>query len=456
MSYYYAVGPVAYSADPEDPSVYFYHPPEGVVGWIDTRPNTPDTLTPAFFAFHEYPNHLKDTHTILGDGNRLEEYYPTALERSAWETMYGVKVDDSWTLLDCLRDLLFIQADPDGLVLCKPCTPTHLGNLEIHLGGHSRILREKFTGKGHISWPLLQKMQQNTMTRLIKNQSDLAKQIRSLSPNDELGKQITKQLKNRKDGASFSDVKEEMAKKIEDVPSKVLTDICRLYKCDPIDVLPKNVQIERMKPTTTFQDDFERADAALESSGNATWGGEGQGWSWARMSAIVINIVSGNARTATSSANGWYRIDSAYSTHNMKASGSLSISGTGRSGPAVRVANSGVNGYFADRSSTSGRLRKIVNGIDTSLTTTTVTSDNPITILCQIDGSTLSGTFNGGSGISITDTTFEGVLYAGFFHRRGSSGDSLFHQFTSEDIPAPPPPPATNRIPAPLAILNIR
>lgn len=83
MAYYYAVGPVSTSPDPDEPTASYYHAPVGAIGWIDTRPVVASAVESGFFAFSEYPEHLKDTHAIIGNGDRLEEYYPTALERSA-------------------------------------------------------------------------------------------------------------------------------------------------------------------------------------------------------------------------------------------------------------------------------------------------------------------------------------------------------------------------------------
>lgn len=448
MSYYYAIGPVPYSQDLDDPSVSLYIPPERTVGWIDTRPANPDLNSPAFFAFHEYPDHLKDTHAIIGDGNRLEEYFPSALERSAWETLYGVKANPSWTLLECLRQLFFVQADPEGLTLCKPGALTHNGYLELHLGGHSRILREKFTGKDHIAWPALQKLQQVEITRIAAEQTTQAEKIRKLKASDVLGKQISEQAKGRKDGATFSDIKEELAKSTEEVPGKILSDLCNLYKCDAKDLLPKGLDIKPIKPDTEFSDDFNRDNGDV----GANWSVRSGAWS------VASNRLSNNSGT-----DGTYVRIVAHATALSSGNhySQITVIGSSNSsttwpGCSIRNAASGEECIFCrisptNTSSYKHAIYKLVGSTRTAIANSGDAGayGNPIKL--HGDGSTLTYYYNGGQVLQVTDSAHQlNVRVGACMHP--STGSATYDDFSAVDLLAPPPPPATNRIPAPLAI----
>ena len=102
MKRWYAIGPIATVDDPVEGS--YQCAPDGCVGWIDTRPI--GSVASGFFAFDAEPTHLKETHSIIGDGTRLEEYYPTLAERSAWASAYAVTVNPTDTLLQMLVSLL--------------------------------------------------------------------------------------------------------------------------------------------------------------------------------------------------------------------------------------------------------------------------------------------------------------------------------------------------------------
>lgn len=437
MGYYYAIGPVSKSTDEIEGE--YYHAPVGSVGWIDTRPIVP-TQENGFFAYHYYPAELESTHAIIGDGNRLEEYIPTALERSAWETLYGVTANSSWTLLEYLRQLFFVQADPDGLSLCKPGTPTHTGHLEIHLGGHSRVLRERFTGKGHDAWPALQRLQQASMARLIAEQARQAERIRKAKPTDDLGKQIAERVNGRKDGASFGDVKEEMAKAAEATPGKALTNVCRKYRCEPSDVLPRGVEVDRLKPETAISDDFNRA--AL----GGDWTSQRSTWS----------IYS-----STELVNGWKTTSSATVTHNTALSSDdhfAQIKCTYRVlasaswiGPMCRAVASSTRTYYGARLRTDTEwTRGIVKYVADALTNIAVygadCSSKTIKLTC--DGSTQYLYVNGTQEASSSDSSIDGNLVVGVDGH--PSEENRGDDFAAEDLLA-----ATTSIPGPLAVLRM-
>jgi len=440
VGYYYAIGPVSQSTD-DDGS--YYHAPLGSVGWIDTRPLGP-TEENGFFAYKYYPTELESTHAIIGDGNRLEEYIPTALERSAWETLYGVAVDPSWTLFECLRQLFFVQADPDGLTLCKPHKRQHLGFLELHLGGHSRILKERFTGKAHAAWPTLQKLQQLEMARLIAEQAAEADAIRTAKAGSALSKRIAERAAARKDGASFGDVQEELAKAAEAVPGKALTDICKLYKCDPKDVLPKGVEVERLKPETSVSDDFNRADGAVGASWTARTDGTFEVSSNKfKYSGTESNIAASrniHHATALSGQAHWAQVNSSMADANWI-------------GPLVRGNASDHKCYTAYiRYSSNARVLRYINGTGTA---TTLWTDNSATSGAKTYGIRADGSsitlYEEASDLTTQTNSNATGLYVGInTHPSSATSTTRGDDFSGADILA-----ATAFIPGPLAILRI-
>lgn len=441
MSYYYAVGPVSLSPDPDDPTVSHYHAPSGTVGWIDTRPVIGRGFESGFFAFHEYPEHLKDTHTIIGDGNRLDECYPIALERSAWETLYGVKTNATDSLFDMLWRLFFVDADPEGIERCKPGTPTHNRNLELYLGGHSLLHREKFTGKNHPSWPALQKLQQVSFAKLVQEQHTLADRIRTEEIPFKPIEKDPKDPKNPKPSPTISpEVREFLAKKAEEIPCKVLTDLCLLYKCDPNDILTKGLDIERMKRTSVMRDDFQRSDNAIYNSGNATYDGTDQGWDWATLetpgyTTDRIHIVSNKCEVGYKdsavrqyayqttpggfSSSNYYQELVVEQTPIETSSAHAEITMFAR-----HSGNSAVTGYSGrfrtlDGSDTKFTDRYISVVVDTTgtiinSTTTDQTRSDPSTVKMTVDGSTISTQANASTEFSVSDSTLESGVYGGF------------------------------------------
>lgn len=439
MPYWYAIGPVAQSTDAVDGT--YYHAPDKCIGWIDTRPITPGSVASGFFAFSERPDHLKSTHAIVGDGSRLEEYFPTALERSAWETLYGVTANSSWTLLEYLRQLFFVQADPDGLALCKPGTPTHSGFLELHLGGHSRILKERFTGKGHDAWPALQRLQQASMARLIAEQAKQAERIRKAKPSDDLGKQIAERVKGRKDGASYGDVQEELAKAAEAVSGKALTNVCRKYRCDPKDVLPVGVEVERRKPETSISDDFNRAAIGANwTSQRATWDIYNS-TEIRRGSGSTTNSATVTHNTSLSSDDHFAQIKC---TYRMSASASWI-------GPMCRAVASSTSTYYGARLRTAIEyVRGIIKYVADELTNIEVygADCDAKTVKLTCDGSTQYLHEDGVQKASSSDSAIEGNLVVGVESHPTESnrGDD----FSAEDLLA-----AGVMIPVPLLTLRI-
>src|SRR5687768_5035121 len=84
---------------------------------------------------------------VTGD-ELVAAYHPadalsTTTMRDGWQGAMGYRPAGA-TLLDLLWDQLTAGADPSGVSGPKPLMPTTQGNLEVWLGGHSLVRRERF------------------------------------------------------------------------------------------------------------------------------------------------------------------------------------------------------------------------------------------------------------------------------------------------------------------------
>lgn len=437
MAYWYAIGPVAQSTDAVDGT--FYHAPDKCISWIDTRPITPGSVASGFFAFSERPDHLKETHAIIGDGSRLEEYYPNATERSAWEAAFGVKCDPALTLVQTLRQLLFVDADPEGALRCLPGTPTHRGVLELHLGGHSRVWAERFTGRDHDAWPVLQRLQKANMARLIAEQEAEAARIRAAKPTDDLGRRITEIVSKRGGKASYADVREELAKAAEALPGKALTNVCRKYRCEPHDVLPRDVEVERRKPETALSDDFNRATLG------ANWTSQLGTWRTYDSTEVENSGSTGSSvmthATQLSSDDHYVQIKCTYRT---TAKGHWT-------GPLCRAAASSTRTHYEGRVRTdTGFSRGIVKCVSDSFTNIAVYGadclDKTVRLVC--DGSSQTLYVDGSEVASSTDSAISGSVYVGVT-THPTAWSCRGDDFSAEDLLA-----AAVIIPVPLLMLR--
>jgi len=140
MRYY--LGP--WVLDPGTPFMPFWRPPAGVVGSIDLR-SIPGHATPGVGIFVTPDSlSLDSSYRLFGQGD-LRDIIPPESDRSIFASMLQIGTVEGQTLLDWLWTAITTQADPRGLTAVKPLIPTSQGNLEIHLGGHSRVASKTFT-----------------------------------------------------------------------------------------------------------------------------------------------------------------------------------------------------------------------------------------------------------------------------------------------------------------------
>lgn len=403
MKRWYAIGPVATVDDPVEGS--YQCAPDGCVGWIDTRPI--GSVASGFFAFDARPDHLASTHDIIGDGTRLEQYWPTLSERMAWERAYGYGVSSSSTLLEMLVGLLTDHADPDGLERCRPLTVNHRGEYEIHLGGHSRIYRAKFAGEKDRLWPNLQRLWQ---TELAKTHA--AEEKRGVDPDVQAG--------------------------------KMLAELARLHKCPVAELTPKELKgLKPRKPTTRIYDDFERADLGVDwiprTLGN-WWIGYNSTYGW----GVAGQLTYGGSGSGLPIAQRMIQHATALSSANQQVAVEWMYGTTAWIGPIARMNQINLASYKAYLRSGGGNVDSVAsNGASTVILSS---ESEPIAgdmIGVRVDGSTVELLQNAAVLGAVTNTAIPSGSYAGVngHPSLNNSNNGRIGYFDARDLLAASIPP---------------
>lgn len=388
LNRYYYLGPWRLKTD--DMGQY-WDAPDHTVGRIDLRPNTPSET----YGFFSTDQQIVDSGYIyLGD-----DLYGdlTGLQLDAWKTGLGMMSVDGLKLIDVLWDTLTANADPEAGVRAYPIMPTHLGVLNLHLGGHSCIKSRQFQGEKDKSWKVVQKVLQD--------------QFRNL------------------------DKLKENSKSQGDLQAKVLGTWKLKYKISdeglfiPSD-LPK---IKAKKPTTKIGDTFEDAYKTLETH---TASGDDGGFSWSVVmgSAGYGTIDSNTARLNPGDNHCLYRADEDLSSddHSVQADLTESISNAYPGVIARKDSSSTATFYNARLSRLSSELSlyKYTAGTKTLLgTNVSVSVSLPDTLKIECDGSDIKTFWNTTAG-PITDTAISGNVRTGIYSYR----EANFDNFLAEDL----------------------
>lgn len=377
----YYLGPWVW--DDSDPSEPFYRAPEGTIGLVDLR-GADRRNGLGFFATDRL---VVDRNYIgFGDGiNRIEDVTLNVAQRSLWSSAIGIGPLTGNRLVDALWETLALHGDPDGGALCKPLIPTHKGILELHLGGHSLIRSERFTGPQHPSWSRVQSVVQRN--------------YRSIR---------TEAMRNHRGPGA------------PNIHSKYLECMSRKLRCQWEDLIPSDLPRENpRRPTTTITDDFNRA--SLGSNWTSV-DGTGQ--------IVTSTTFRGNADGSDLPATLRYDAtdlssDDHYAQIDFTAQEDVFSHLCG----AVRF-NASADTCYVGRiraQNTQSFIEKVETGTRTSLTTDTSGAGPPHTGKLQVDGSSLTLYMDDSEVSSVTDTAITGNLRVGlsWTHNKTSDGDNF-------------------------------
>ena len=271
-------------------------------------------------------------------------------------------------LLDILWELFTAHADPTGQVRWKPLMPTVQGNMELWLGGYSRVHSERYDPQAH---PLVMEVVRRDFQR---NRIELARRG---------------QLDHHR---------------------RVLGALLQKYGRFGVraeDIAPG---VEPLAPSTTITDDFNRADESLDAG------------SWVEVDANFSVVSNEISRTGTDGSGfpglAHHTTDLSSADHYAEIVFKTQQNNFAFMGGAARASgtsNSDENAYFGIVRA-QGSLRtisKTVNGTNTNISTDSGGSGPPQTVRAEANGSTIKMFDDGVEIFSVTDTDITGTLTAG-------------------------------------------
>jgi hypothetical protein len=405
VNYKYYLGPWVWDTTEQD--MPHWRAPAGTVGLVDLR-SLPDqsitTLGDKPYGFFAVDGDALDSdYDLLGTGD-CRDLNTNGSMQSAWTSLLGVTPSGD-KLVDYLFDQLTDISDPTGDSPTRTLMPTVAGNLDLHLGGHSKVKTKRFNINSSRS-------------------EDKAYQDRFFA---------MKHAEYRKHRQDVID-----GRMKPDQHLRVLDFWREQYGIKANDsanwkrLVPKELRTNHrglVKHATTYTDDFNRSNETLSASAN---------WS-ASLDATESEIVSNQLEATSNSSQTVHRYENDLSSADHYAQIDRLDSGTNLCtvAPSVRFDSSAETYYLMLWRSTS-KMYKVVSGSYTVLDDTQLTDENtPRTYKVEIDGSALAGYADAVLDGSITDTAIAGNLRTGiwqFDHASTSIGDN----FECADLSAGP------------------
>lgn len=375
MSRHYAIGPWVF--DESEESGAFWRAPAGAVGVLDLRGS--ESRNMGLFVT-ERP--LRDSaYTEIGDGSDLRDYRMRAADMDKWRDSIGLSREecpDQATLYDALVWTFERCGDPEGKERFKPPTATHRGNLELHLGGHSRIWRRKFTGEADPAWPRIRALLRSDYERM------------------------------------HAEAERAVRQHERETPQRVLTDWMAKYRiADASKFVPAGMDARPLPRQTTISDDFNRSDRDLDGDGPG-------GWTWdvfLHSAAIVSNQVevATGSLVAAIAASDLSSSDVTSGGQLAVATGDHTLYWTARwSG----TTSANMAGYGAGwrQGSTENYLVRRQSGSSTVLSSDSDSRPSSLTeFSVTVDGSTIAGNRAGVEFASVTDTNISSGVRTGFY-----------------------------------------
>lgn len=355
--------------------------PASVVGAIDLRPASARQAqggTPSGYAFVAS---MQPVGTVLAQSLHMVDEVATSAMQNTWQSLTGYKPLGN-RLSELLWDHLTRGADPKGITGPKPLMPTIQGLLELHVGGHSPIIRQEFRLGVH----------PHTNQVLSVMREDFRRQWEANTIH----------------------------------ARKVLGYHVRTYRdTDWRQLIPRDLRPHvdgPLEPATTLTDNFNRADAD-------PLGSSSEGWSWTEVSGD-IDIVSNEAKGLANGSGA--RAESDLSSDNHYAQQTAVIVSNG-AGPAVRFASGADTQYFwlCDGSSPN-RLFRRETGSNTQIGGAGNATSGQVVKL-SVSGSTLEMFIAGSSVGTQTDTVITGNTRCGMH----SELNDRIDDWSASDLPTP-------------------
>lgn len=396
MKYY--LGPWRWNAD--DPC---YEAPAGSIGAVDfgliaEMASVNTSGRQGCLCWVDDSRSLGSEYALLGSGDVREITRSQRLVDAMSANIPGKAKPQGATLADMILDLLLDSADPIGLSAPNLMHPGTDGWCDLWMQGHGRVKGQRF------EWgrtPVTLKLKQSLRSQFQRNFDDAHARI-------------------------FRDSQQHL---------KILDMWCEKYHVDDwAEFVPPGLLAHvpgRVPHSTTISDNFNRSD---DATGLGTSSG---GWSWSNTRFewnIVSNLAQGQddgsevrAESDLSSSDHYSQGDWDYGGNIAYGSPSVRFDGSARTFYTGGARNSGTSTY---------RLRKLVSGTATNITTVNTTAVTNGTLKTTINGSSLELARNGSSvaGPS-TDTAITSGTRTGLYST-GAGFTVTIDNFEAADLAA--------------------
>lgn len=395
-NYYYYLGPWVVTTE-EGETVR--KPPVSTVGLIDFTPPKKALSNLGFFVTTEA---LGAGYYLLLQGDATVQTIAKK-DLNKFEQLVGYRPVGS-NLVDLIYDYLTNGSDVTGKNRVFPLMPTAEGFLELHLGGHSCVKKEKFVFGVH---------------------SHTAK-VKALIQND------------------YRKMREEDLSKGSNQYLKVLDYLGEQFKVNPQEFIPDDLPKETpLKHETTLTESFNTADSGTLGP-DLTWTETVSG----------LDIVSNAAKLVISEAVASARTGSLSSSNVYAQSVITTLThGSGSSNQAIcivtaRRESSGEVNYYGMRMThgqATGNFIQIEKRVGTTTTALdgpdTITTSTPETIKVECNGSTIKGYRGGSEVLSGTDTAITTSVLVGirgYAYNPSDNDIGIFDSFEAGDLAAAP------------------
>ena len=416
--------------------------PAGTIGLVDLRPLA-NVNSFAFFA----------TDALIADVNYL------SLGQTLSDAQLSQAVIDEWrgrlsigaaiapcTLLELLVRTLTVDADPNGANRALPIIPTHVGNLELHLGGHSLVWSRKFSGLADAGWDNIKAVLWSTYRRAreraayeigIINSITLAELNAGSSPNPDRNYWIKRALaaKVQFPNATNAQIRAGLVEWVKKKVRQFLGARVRKYKVAWQDLCPTDLRDwGEEAPETSASDNFNRANSDdISTGGPVTWTEV-----VSDLDIVSNQLICGAAANSQASA----RCETALSTDDHY----VQLDALEPGGLSAR--HGGVFTRFASGDQTAYDFRLLgagaglswgkINstGTRTEIGTAAQAESGSNTIKLSSDGSAQAGYFNGALINTITDTTITSNVRGGISINGRSDSNAYVDNFSEADLVA--------------------
>lgn len=412
--YNYYIGSWVWVTDDDGVGTHWGYP-TGTVGLVDLRniPQMSKKATAEGYGFFAVDGTLPAPYVLVGSGY-LSSIPATSSIKNTMRQVCGYRPSGA-TLLDLIWDMFTNGSDPTGQNCVKPLMPTIQGFLELHLGGHSIVKRERFKYGVHPHTAKVKVLLQNDYREIRKQTKD--KSNIYLKTLDYWGKKY--RIINPENEFIPTDLPIEL-------PILHETTITDDWNCSDADALDCDLAWT----------EYDEADCDLDIVSNQVDSFDASSSATKQCDARADSDLSGTDMYAQVSVTAY------------AATGSTNSAYWAGGGSAIRFDSSAetyYTGIYYDDAADTYRIYKVVTDTWTQLAESdTVTLTTPFTLYLEADGSSLDLKVGGSSQLTNSDSSITTGTRGGIAYYRGKwAGTDSADDFEAGDLGVPP---ATRRI----------